>query len=104
VLPHFFQLARDWRDAADRLRAAGVPERHPLLGVWREAAWCHLMFSRGRPEVALARLRAVVREVTGNSPRGERVERAAAATDLFTLLREAASARYRHAFHPLAAA
>ena len=103
MLPLFLALAREWRDVADRLCVAGVPEGHPLLGVWREAAWCHLMFSRGRPEVALARLRAVVREVTGNSPRGERVERADAATDLFTLLREA-SARYPHAFHPLAAA
>ena len=63
--PDFLKLARDWRDAADRLRATGVPEGHPRLGVWREAAWCHLMVARGRPDAALSKLRAVVEEATG---------------------------------------
>lgn len=37
-LPPFLALARDWRAAADALRAGGVPERDPALSVWREAA------------------------------------------------------------------
>ena len=84
--PDFLKLARDWRDVADRLRAAGVPEGHPVLGVWREAAWCHLMFARGRPDAALAKLRAVVEQATGlPPPNGEPAA-------LFVLLREAATA------------
>ena len=74
MLPYFLGVARDWRDAADRLRARGVPEGHPALGVWREAAWCHLMFARGRPDAALAKLRAAVRSVTGQWPAGTPTE------------------------------
>jgi len=86
MLPVFLEIASEWRDTADRLFAAGVPEGHPLLDVWREAAWCYLMFARGRPDAALARLRAVVEEATGLlPPSGE-------AFALFALLREAATA------------
>jgi len=60
--------------------------------VWREAAWCHLMFERGLPGAALARLRAVVKEVTWLSPPvGEAVA-------LFALLRQAASAAHPDVF------
>ena len=88
MLPYFLRLARQWRAAADRLRAEGLPEGHPLLGVWREAAWCHLMFSRGLPAAALARLRVAVRAVTGVTPPGDETT-----TDLIARLRDALAAR-----------
>jgi hypothetical protein len=95
MLPYFLGVARDWRDAADRLRARGVPEGHPALGVWREAAWCHLLFARGLRAAALARLRAVVRGVTGVCPPLDET-----AAELFARLRAAVSARFPDEFDP----
>ncbi len=101
-LPFFLALAQEWWDAAIVLRARGVPEGDPALGVCREAAWCHLMFARGRHAAVVARLPAVVRAVTGvsipvPSPTG-RDGAVSAAADLFALLRTAVSARYPTAF------
>ena len=108
-LPFFLALARDWRAAADALRGAGVPDTDPALRVWREAAWCHVLFARGKYRVALASLRAVVRAVTGESPRvvpSPATEAAAvtAAADLFDLLHATVSARHPRAFGRPAAA
>ena len=93
MLPFFLALASEWRDVADRLRAWGVPEGHPLLSVWREAAWCHLLFARGLDAAAVARLRTVVRDVTGTAPAENET-----AGDLFARLRDAVSARYPDVF------
>jgi hypothetical protein len=46
MLPFFLERAREWRAVADALRARGVPDGDPALWVWREAAWCHLLFTR----------------------------------------------------------
>lgn len=107
-LPFFLALARDWRAAADALRAAGVPD-DPAVRVWREAAWCHVLFARGQHHAALASLRAVVRAVTGKSPHvipSPAPEAAAvtAAADLFDLLHATVSARHPRAFGRTAAA
>ena len=107
-LPFFLALAQEWRTAADVLRARRVAETDPTLGVWREAAWCHLMFARGRHAAAVVRLPAVVRAVTGVSipvPRpADRDGAVSAAVDLFALLRTAVSARFPTAFgFPVAA-
>lgn len=101
-LPFFLALAQEWWDAAIVLRARGVPEGDPALGVWREAAWCHLMLARGKHTAAVARLPAVVRAVTGVSipvplPAG-RDEAVSVAADLFAVLRTAVSVRYPTAF------
>jgi hypothetical protein len=108
-LPFFLALARDWRAAADTLRAGGVPDADPARRVWREAAWCHVLFARRQYHAALASLRAVVRAVTGESldaitQPSTAAEAATAAADLFDRLRAAVSARYPHAFCRPAAA
>lgn len=82
-LPYFLARARQWRDVADALRAAGLPPGHPLLSVWREAAWCHLLHGRGHPP--LPRLRQLVPALTGRLPPGD-------ADGLFAALRAAAAA------------
>ena len=107
-LPFFLALAQEWWNAAAVLRARGVAEGDPTLGVWREAAWCHLMFARGKYAAAVARLPAVIRDVTGGSipvplPVG-RDEVVSAAADLFALLRAAVSVRHPTAFGLTAAA
>lgn len=108
-LPFFLALARDWRAAADALRAGGMPDDDPALRVWREAAWCHVLYGRGQYQAALASLRVVVRAVTGESPAvipSPATEAAAvtAAADLFDLLQVTVSARYPRAFGRPAAA
>jgi hypothetical protein len=108
-LPFFLALARDWRAAADALRAVGVPDDDPAVRVWREAAWCHVLFAREKYHAALASLRAVVRAVTGESPDATpfpatRAEAVSAAADLFDLLRATVSARHPRAFGCPAAA
>lgn len=65
-LPYYLARAREWRAVTDALRAAGVPPGDPLLTVWREAAWCHLLEGRGLP--AVAHLRRVAHAVTGDPP------------------------------------
>lgn len=82
-LPYFLMRAREWREVAGALRDAGVPDGHPLLTVWREAAWCHLLLERGLDPVA--HLRRVVARVTGRPP----PEAAADAEALFARLRAA---------------
>lgn len=102
-LPLFRDLARDWRAAADGLRDCGVPEDDPALGVWREAAWCHVLFGRGQSDAALMSLRAVVRNVTGKlpppspPPMNEAVALSAAG-DLFAQLRSWVFAHHPRAF------
>ena len=93
MLPFLLAVAREWRGVADRLRARGMSGGDPLLGVWREAAWSHVMFARGLHAAATARLRLVVRDVIGVfPPTGEDV------ADMFSRLREVASARYPEVF------
>src|SRR5262245_51062156 len=94
-LPFLLARAREWRVAADDLPARGVLEGDPALAVWREAAWCHLLLTRGLYGAAVARLRVVFRDVTGVSspepvsrPRCE-ADVLAVAADLFTRLRAA---------------
>lgn len=66
--PYFLALAQEWWAAAAALRARGVDESDPALGVWREAAWCHLLVARGHFAAVVTRLRAVAREVAGVHP------------------------------------
>jgi hypothetical protein len=107
-LPDFLAMARDWRAIADELRARGVSE-DPALGVWREAAWCHLLFTSGKFALAVARLRVVVRDVVGRPPASAHPpsnhdEALAAASDLFAQIRAAVTARHPSAFgRPVAA-
>lgn len=108
MLPFFLERAREWRAVADSLRAGGVPEHDPVLWVWREAAWCHLLLARGRHDLIVARLKAVFQLVSGAptapTPRGLRTaEFLASAVDMFEWLRAAASVRYPNVFgHPAA--
>ncbi len=67
-LPFFLALAREWWGVADVLRARGAPPDDPALTVWREAAWCHLLFAAGKDTAALPRLRAVACDATGIPP------------------------------------
>jgi hypothetical protein len=88
---------------ADELRARGVREGEPVLGVWREAAWCHLLFAAGKYAGAVARLRVVLGDVTGapahalprTTTRGEALR---AAVDVFDRLRVAVDALHPGAF------
>ncbi|HJZ57119.1 MAG TPA: hypothetical protein VKE74_19270 [Gemmataceae bacterium] len=87
-----------------------MPPDHPALGVWREAAWCHLLSARGFFSAVVARLRVVSRAVTGAvslgpalPPAGE-AEAISAAADLFAQLRAAVSADHPAAFSRLPAA
>jgi hypothetical protein len=108
-LPFFLAHAREWWAASDALRAAGAREDDPALGVWREAAWCHLLFGAGKYTPVLARLRHVCRGVTGASPpavpvpAGE-LEALDLAADLFARMRDAVCARFPAAFGRPAAA
>jgi hypothetical protein len=102
-LPYLLARAKEWRAAADALRPFVSPD-DPVLWVWREAAWCHLLLAAGRYAEALARLRAVYRDAAGADPRdavprpeGE-TEALSAAADLFARLRAAVSARHPGAF------
>jgi hypothetical protein len=108
-LPFFLALARDWRAAAVTLLAAGVPDHDPALRVWREAAWCHVLFARDQYHPALASLRTVVQAVTGETPGFippllTRAEAMTMAADLFDRLRNTVSARHPHSFGGPAAA
>jgi hypothetical protein len=108
-LPLFLGLARDWRAAADILRTGGAAEGDPVLGVWREAAWCHVLFGRGQSHAALTSLRAVVWNVTGEPPLVasqpmSEVVAVFAAANLFDQMRAAVSAHHPHAFGRPAAA
>jgi hypothetical protein len=99
-LPFFVRAAREWRAIADTLREAGIPADDPALGVWREAAWCHLLFRAGKCAAAVGRLRVVFRDVTGSSPPaphphcGDRTVALAAAAELFVGMKKALNMRY----------
>src|SRR4051794_34240954 len=108
-LPFFLARVREWWAAADMLRAR-VPEGDPVLSVWREAAWAHLLLTKGLYGAAVARLREVFRDVAGASPpepaprpRCE-ADVLAIAADLFARLRSVVCVRYPAAFgRPVAA-
>ena len=103
MLTFFLEHAREWWAVADALRARGVTD-DPALTVWREAAWCHLLFARGMHAAAVARLRGVLRDAGGSSPRHpsrsptSEAEALATAAELFVRLRAAVSARHPAAF------
>jgi hypothetical protein len=103
MLPFFLARAREWRVVADELRARGVREGDPLLTVWREAAWCDLLLTRGRYATAVNHLRGLLRDVTGAptsvalAPTSE-ADVLAVAADVFTGLRAFVTARYPAAF------
>jgi hypothetical protein len=98
------EYAMEWRSAADELRARGVEDGAPALGVWREAAWCHLLLKDGRHDVVIDRLRALLRQVVGadSAVLGPRlvdgVEALVFAADVFDQLRSAISAQYPDVF------
>jgi hypothetical protein len=102
-LPFFLELACEWWAIADALRDSGVSD-HPVLTVWREAAWCHLLLKAGRYDAIMTRLRIVLREFGVEAPSGSgprptaETEVVSATTDLFAQLRSALSARYPHEF------
>jgi hypothetical protein len=106
----FLRAGAEWLAVADALRAAGVPGGDPALGVWREAAWCHLLFADGNYPALVLPLRAVLANVLGvpapDAPAAgaNRAEVLAAAADIFGRLRLAVSARYPLAFGRPAAA
>ena len=98
----FIERAREWWDIADALRA-WVPPHDPLLWVWREAAWCHLLLTASRYDAVVFRLLTVFWDLTGTmpdvSPRPtNQAETLAAAADLFLQLRDVVSARLAHVF------
>src|SRR4051794_22357187 len=98
-MPFFLGQALEWWDVAERLRARGVPDWEPALGVWREAAWSHLLLNAGNYAEVIANLRGVVREVTGVAPPDTTLPEHAsqalsAAAELFDELRSAVSERY----------
>ncbi|HEY1190715.1 MAG TPA: hypothetical protein VGE74_23995 [Gemmata sp.] len=64
MLPFFLEPVRDLRELADRLRAQGCTDE-PVLGLWREVACCGVLFTTGKHDVALARLRVMFRTATG---------------------------------------
>ncbi len=109
MLPFFLEQAREWWAVADKLRARGVSDE-PALWVWREAAWCHLLLTKGLYGAAVTQLGKVFRDVAGVDPptpmprpRCE-ADVLAFANDLFALLRSIVSARYPFAFgRPVAA-
>src|SRR5438067_1145444 len=109
-LPFFLDRAREWWAVADTLRACGVPPDHPALGVWREAAWCHLLLVRGRYPAIVSCLRRVLREMTGSvapapSPLpASAAEALCAAADLFPRLRSTVASSYPIALSQLSAA
>ena len=107
-LPYFLALAQEWREIAAVLRAREVPEGDPALGVWREAAWCHLLAARGHHAAIGTRLQAIVREVTGKPPAIPAAapvdEAVSVAADLVALLRAAVSVHHPTAFGLTAAA
>lgn len=94
----FLDRAREWRAVADALRAAGAPEDDPALWVWREAAWCHLLFTRGRHDLIVARLKEVLQSVSGMSAasasQGGSTSTVTVAADLFEWLWAAVSVRH----------
>lgn len=108
-LPFFLAHAREWWAVADALRAAGARPDAPALTVWREAAWCHLLFAAGKYAAALVRLRVVTGDVIGVPLESTQVpsDRAAAlseAADLFARMKAAVSVRHPAAFgRPVAA-
>jgi hypothetical protein len=107
-LPFFLELACEWWAIADSLRASGVSD-HPVLTVWRECAWCHLLLTSGRYSAVVDGLERVFRRVTGADPPeltprpASEDEVLSAATDLFAQLRSAVSAHSPHTFAPSAA-
>jgi hypothetical protein len=106
----FLRAGAEWLAVADALRAAGVPGGDPALGVWREAAWCHLLFADGNYPALVLRLRAVLAGVLGESAPDvpaslpDRAGALAAAADIFARLWLAVSARYPVVFGRPAAA
>lgn len=84
-LPYYLARAREWRAVAEALSAAGLPPSHPLLSVWREAAWCHLLERWGRPPVA--HLRQGIHALTGEPLADDPAA-------LFARLRSAATAAF----------
>lgn len=108
-MPFFLVYAREWWAIADVLRASGGRPDDPALGVWREAAWCHLLFAAGKYAASLVWLRAVARDVIGAPLESAPVPsgRAAAlseAADLFARMKFAVTARHPAAFgQPVAA-
>jgi hypothetical protein len=102
-LPFFLEHARQWRAAADALRACGVPEGDPALTVWREAAYCHLLLIKGLHRAAVKRLREVLGAVANErlitaAPPGCEADALSVAAELFALIRSAVSARHPAAF------
>ncbi len=98
-LPFFVRAAREWRAIADALREAGTPADDPALGVWREAAWCHLLFHAGKWSAVVGRLRVVFRDVTGANPpaphphSADRTVALAVAAELFVGMKMALNGR-----------
>lgn len=91
-MPYFLKVSREWWGMAQALRDSGVPEHDPVLTVWREAAWCHLLLSRGREDLVPKWLRAVAEKLTG-----EPVGRDQAPADLFGRMWAAVLSRHRSA-------
>ena len=108
-LPFFLAHAREWWAVADTLRAIGVRPADPALSVWREAAWCHLLFAAGKHAAALERLRAVDRDVIGVPPEyapvpSDQAAALAEAAERLARMKAAVIARYSAAFaQPVAA-
>jgi hypothetical protein len=103
MLPFLLARAREWRVIADELRARGIREGDPVLTVWREAAWCHLLLTRGRFSTAVNHLRELLLSVTGEPPDPSlaptsEADVLAVAADVFTRLRAFVAARFPAAF------
>jgi hypothetical protein len=98
----FLEAGIEWVRVADAVRgipSGDEPLRAVALGLWREAAWCHVLFTAGKNTALLTRLRTILAEA-GLDPvqqsGGDEV--LAAAADIFGRLRLAVADRYPDVF------
>jgi hypothetical protein len=93
----------EWVRVADAVRGIPTgedPLRTVALGLWREAAWCHVLFAAGKKTALLTRLRTILAEAGLDPVQPDGDEVLAAAADIFHRLRQAVASRYPGVFEP----
>src|SRR5438034_1152449 len=97
----FIRTAIEWAAIAAAMRPTSSEGNDPLhdaaLGLWRELAWCHLLFTAGKHGVLLGVLKTVLRRAVGfeGPSLGEPV---AAGAEVLGHVRRAVAARYPAVF------
>jgi hypothetical protein len=104
----FLRRAVEWAAIADAIRVAyptGTGSFHwTVTGLYREAAWCHLLVRAGRYGAAAARLQKIYGKLFGDRipcaepTDSDGAEVSAVATEFFRRFRSAAVKRYAAAF------